>query len=121
MSQKVWHVLGGLVIGAFIALLVGFIRSPAVREIGGMWVGGILALALWLIFVLKGIYEPNFGSESYLGTALGAVGFTLWVALVTILFTRSDLALLIVPVATWIGMVVLLGVIIFGAIKLIGK
>lgn len=120
MREKDWHVLGGIGIGAFVALALFFWLFPVVREIGGMWIGGIAALALGLLF--SGNWA--FWSTNDDKRTAGVLGFGAWLAFVAIIFTlsivRPDLFISIVTRAgTWIGMFVVEGLIIYGSVEAI--
>jgi len=117
MREKDWHVLGGIGIGLVFVLALLFWWLPVVREIGGMWIGGILALVLWVIF--SGDWA--FGSTNDDKRAVGVFGFGAWIAFVAVISTlsivRPDLCILIVTrVGTWVGMFVVEGLIIHRSI-----
>lgn len=122
MQKKGWNVLGGIGIGAFIALGLFFWLFPVVREIGGMWIGGIVALALWFLFSTDWAFESTNKNKR----DIGVLAFGAWVAFIAVVFTlslvRPDLFISIVTRAgTWIGMFVVEGLIMYILVKAIKK
>lgn len=120
MREKDWHVFGGLGIGLCIILALSFWQFPVVREIGGMWIGGIVALVLWMLSSGDwAFFETNVDKRT-----VGVFGFGAWIAFLAVIFTlsvvRPDLFILMATrTGTWVGMFVVEGLIIYGSVKAI--